>query len=150
MVIFKSIRLYDNRDDLYLVIKVFPHRDNNVTTTPEYGSYTSQHISIHYVWTCSLNSDFFTTQRHRLFPSTCIKEFCKNLLILSSKSYCRKISTLCWKVLCNLRTDDKRLYWHLKFGSKLPTVSILFLSMVFWTITIRRMPSALYWRTSIT
>jgi len=31
----------------------------------------------------------------------------------------RKISTYCWKVLCQLRTDYDIWYWQLYFGSKL-------------------------------
>jgi hypothetical protein len=50
----------------------------------------------------------------------------KKRLILSFKKFFGK--TLCWKVFCQLRTDDVRLYWRLYFGSKLSIVSLLCLT----------------------
>ena len=44
-----------------------------------------------------------------------------------------QISTPCWKVFCQLRTDDERWYWQLDFGSKF-TISHYCLTMVLYTI----------------
>jgi len=66
-----------------------------------------------------LNSDIL---KHRRILSAKLlnQEFLRNPLVLAFKK--REISTPCWKVFSQLRTDDEKWYWQLDLGLKLTIV----------------------------
>jgi len=60
------------------------------------------------------------------FQKTINSSIFKNRLTLSYRKFFSEdiISTPCWKVFCQLRTNGKRFYWQLDFGSNLTIVSL--------------------------
>lgn len=133
MVIFKSTRLYDKKDDFSFVIIHFPPLDNNIPATPEYGNYIT------------------------FEPAVLIQSF-NNITVFFLLNYYshlifqmvfRKVSTPYWKVFSQLHTDDKRLCW-LKVDNNFPIISFDRL-LCDWCLTFRwrRMPPCLVCRTSI-
>jgi len=95
--------------------------DCYIPTAPTYGVYISQLIP--YGRACSLYSDVL--QRHRILRTKLLNPKC---------FFFQKISTPCWKVFCQLCTEDDRWYWQLGFSSKLVVVLLLCLTMVLYAI----------------
>ena len=78
MVIFKSARLYDKRNDFSFVIIHFPHLDNNIPATPEYGNYITFEPGV-------LIQSFYNVTIVFLVLNYYVDDYNKNLLILSFK-----------------------------------------------------------------
>ena len=118
MVIFKSTRLYDKKDDFSFVIIHFPPLDNNIPATPEYGNYITFEPAV-LIQSFNNITVFFLLNYY-------VDNSNKIILILSFKWFFERYQLHTERYFPSYTRMTRDCA-----GSKLTTISLLFLSIAF-------------------